>query len=65
MESLNKRRSGNSHSSTVAAEEEDAKLENHLPSEQDRKAVLGCLAAVLNIMFASHERVDCLIDTHV
>ena len=39
----------------VAAE--DAKLlENHLPSEQDRKALLGCLAAVLNIMFASPQR---------
>ena len=56
-------RSGNSHSSTVAAEEDDAKLENHLPSEQDRKATLGCLAAVLNIMFASHERVDRVIDS--
>ena len=29
-----------------------------LPSEQDRKAVMGCLAAVLNIIFAAHQRVE-------
>ena len=29
-----------------------------LPSEQDRKAIMGCLAAVLNIIFAAHQRVE-------
>ena len=35
-----------------------AMLEDQLPSEQDRKATLGCVAAILNITFASHQRVD-------
>mmetsp|Transcript_4463 Transcript_4463/g.7918 ORF Transcript_4463/g.7918 Transcript_4463/m.7918 type:complete len:857 (-) Transcript_4463:55-2625(-) len=35
-------------------------MENHdkLPSEQDRKALMGCLAAVLNIAFAARQRKD-------
>jgi len=36
---------------------EQGLLEN-LPSEQDRKAVMGCLAAVLNITFAARQRKD-------
>lgn len=35
-----------------------AMLEDQLPTEQNRKATLGCLAAILNITFASHQRVD-------
>ena len=35
-----------------------AMLEDQLPSEQDRKATLGCVAAILNVTFASHQRVD-------
>ena len=33
-------------------------LLSSLPSEQDRKATMGCLAAVLNIMFTARQRVD-------
>ena len=40
-----------------------AMLDDQLPSEQDRKATLGCLAAILNITFASHERVDIVSNT--
>ena len=35
--------------------DEDTRLKN-LPSESDRKTTLGCLAAVLNIMFAARQR---------
>jgi len=40
-----------------------AMIEDQLPSEQDRKATLGCLAAILNITFASHQRVDIVSNT--
>jgi hypothetical protein len=36
----------------------DEDLLSSLPSEQDRKATMGCLAAVLNIMFTARQRVD-------
>lgn len=39
-------------------------LSENLPSEQDRKAIMGCLAAVLNNMFGARQRVhDIVVST--